>query len=317
MAWSRCRRLRPAATWDGSWSSPLSVGAHKAWFLLDLVIFYLVVKHAHKQTDLPLLKRYWTLICIFLAASSAVLYGTFVQQGLDVGSTIQSAYICQMPISFLYIPLLLRQKSLVGWSVWAGWARTLGTGLIGVFAFMRYPDHPFLLAMAVVSTLVDFIYMYLLYARKRELAQARTGLRLIRRCIFLHRKVRIDSEGEIMGRIVIAGYKPKAGMQEELRVLMREHRSTLRSQDLVAARESIMMEAKDGTIIEVFEWKSREAIEAAHSNPVVLRMWERYATVCDYIPVAQVEEAGQLFSEFTPLTFLKFGVITNQGGVDA
>jgi hypothetical protein len=150
----------------------LCVGAHKAWFLLDLVIFYLVLKYAHKQTDLPLLKRHWTGVCIFLLAGSALFYGTFVQQGLDVGSTIQSAYICQLPISFLYIPLLLRQRSLVGWSVWAGWARTFGTGLIGVFAFLRYPDHPFLLSMAVISTLVDFLYMYLLIGRKRELAAA-------------------------------------------------------------------------------------------------------------------------------------------------
>jgi hypothetical protein len=148
----------------------LCVYAHKAWFLLDLVISYLVLKYAHKQTDLPLLKRYWVPICIFLFVCSAALYGTFVKQGLDVGSTIQSAYICQLPISFLYIPLMLKQRSLQGYSVWAGWARTFGTGLIGVFAFMRYPDHHFLLTTAVISTLVDFAYMYLLIARKRELA---------------------------------------------------------------------------------------------------------------------------------------------------
>ena len=150
----------------------LCVYAHKAWFFLDLVIFYLVLKFAHKQTEIPLLKKYWTAICLFLLVGNAVFYGTFVRQGLDVGSTIQSAYICQLPISFLYIPLLLRQRSLVGWSVWAGWARTWGTGLIGVFAFMRYPDHPFLLAMAVISTAVDFVYMYLLIQRRRELAAA-------------------------------------------------------------------------------------------------------------------------------------------------
>ena len=150
----------------------LCVYAQKAWFALDLVIFYLVLKYAHKQTDIPMLKRYWIPMCFFLVACNAVFYGTFIQEGYDVGSTIQSAYICQMPITFLYIPLLLRQKSLVGWSVWAGWARTFGTGLIGVFAFMRYPGHPFLLSMAVISTLVDFVYMYLLIGRKRELAGA-------------------------------------------------------------------------------------------------------------------------------------------------
>jgi hypothetical protein len=103
-----------------------------------------------------------------------------------------------------------------------------------------------------------------------------------------------------MGRIVIACYKPKPGQQESLRALARDHLSILRSQGLVTDRDSIMMEAGDGTIIEVFEWKSKEAIEAAHSNPVVLKMWERYAAVCDYVPVGTVPEAAQMFSEFTP-----------------
>lgn len=151
----------------------LCVVAHQAWFFLDLVIFWLVLRYAHAQTDVPWIRRWWVPICLALLAAQAVLYGTFVKQGLDVGSTIQSAYVCQLPISFLYIPLMLRQTSLVGFSTWTAWARTLGTALIGVFAFMRYPDHAFLLAMAVVSTAVDFVYIALLARRRRELAAVR------------------------------------------------------------------------------------------------------------------------------------------------
>jgi hypothetical protein len=103
-----------------------------------------------------------------------------------------------------------------------------------------------------------------------------------------------------MSQIVIACYKPKPGQQDALRKITREHLPILRSQGLVTDRESIMMEAADGTMVEVFEWKSKEAIEAAHTNPVVLKMWERYAAVCDYIPVGQIPEAAQLFPEFTP-----------------
>jgi hypothetical protein len=33
----------------------------------------------------------------------------------------------------------------------------------------------------------------------------------------------------------------------------------------------------------------------------VLELWQRYAAVCDYVPVGTLEEAGQLFSEFTPV----------------
>jgi len=102
------------------------------------------------------------------------------------------------------------------------------------------------------------------------------------------------------GRIVIVGYKPKAGKEEALHSLMREHLPVLKSQGLVTDRPSIMMEAKDGTIIEVFEWKSRAAIEQAHTNPVVLKMWGKYAEACDYIPIGKIEEAANLFSDFTP-----------------
>ncbi len=104
-----------------------------------------------------------------------------------------------------------------------------------------------------------------------------------------------------MGRIVIACYRPKPGQQDGLRKLMRGHVATLRSAGLVTDRAPIAMEAADGTIVEVFEWKSTEAIEAAHNHPVVLKMWEQFSAVCDYIPVSQVPEASQMFSGFTPL----------------
>ena len=102
------------------------------------------------------------------------------------------------------------------------------------------------------------------------------------------------------GQITIACYKPKSGKEEMLRQLMRTHLPTLREQNLVTDRASIMMEAKDGTIIEVFEWKSPSAIEQAHSNPEVLKMWEKYNEVCEYIPISKLEEATNLFGGYTP-----------------
>jgi quinol monooxygenase YgiN len=104
-----------------------------------------------------------------------------------------------------------------------------------------------------------------------------------------------------MGRIVIACYRPRPGQNEALRALMRDHLPVLRAQDLATDRASVVMEARDGTIIEVFEWRSKAAMEAAHANPAVLEMWARYAAVCNYVPVADIAEARELFSEFAPL----------------
>lgn len=99
---------------------------------------------------------------------------------------------------------------------------------------------------------------------------------------------------------MIACYKPKPGKEKALRALIVDHVPTLRRIGLVTDRQPILMEAKDGTLVEVFEWTSAEAIQTAHGHPAVLRMWEEYGKVCDYIPVAQVPEATQMFSEFTP-----------------
>jgi hypothetical protein len=104
-----------------------------------------------------------------------------------------------------------------------------------------------------------------------------------------------------MGRIVIACYRPKPGKKEALKRLILDHVATLRREGLVTDREPITAEAEDGTIVEVFEWVSAEAIESAHINAAVLKMWDQYTPVCDYVPVAEVPEAAKMFSEFTPI----------------
>lgn len=110
-----------------------------------------------------------------------------------------------------------------------------------------------------------------------------------------------------MGRIVIACYRPKPGKAAELRDLMRHHVERLRAEDLVTDRAPIVMQAADGTVLEVFEWRSQDAIDAAHSNPVVQQMWGEYAAVCDYVPVAEIPESADLFSGFEPLDLGDFG----------
>ncbi|MFZ0391713.1 MAG: hypothetical protein WAN36_14730 [Calditrichia bacterium] len=104
-----------------------------------------------------------------------------------------------------------------------------------------------------------------------------------------------------MGRIVIVAYKPKPDKNKELEALVKTHLDVLKSEELVTERDSIIMRAEDGTVIEVFEWKSKEVINAAHSNPKIQGMWKKFSEFCDYIPIADVQESGSLFPEFSPL----------------
>ena len=104
-----------------------------------------------------------------------------------------------------------------------------------------------------------------------------------------------------MGSIVIVAYKPKPGKAGALKVLTKTHVPRLKKEGLVTDRAAVIMEAADGTVIEVFEWLSQEAINNAHHNPAVLQMWAEYAEVCDYIPLNTLPEAGNLFAGFTPI----------------
>ena len=104
-----------------------------------------------------------------------------------------------------------------------------------------------------------------------------------------------------MGKFVIVAYRPHPGKAQELLQLTREHLPILRNQGLATDRPSYVMRSTDGTIIEVFEWKSAEAIAAAHQNPVWQAMCGRYSAVCDYISLKNLSESKNMFAEFDPV----------------
>jgi hypothetical protein len=103
------------------------------------------------------------------------------------------------------------------------------------------------------------------------------------------------------GRLVICAFKPKSGLQNELLAVVEKHWRILKAEGLVTDRPRYAMLAADGTIVEVFEWKSAEAIEMAHQNPSVLAIWKEFEASCDCVPLASLTESQRLFSEFTPL----------------
>jgi len=104
-----------------------------------------------------------------------------------------------------------------------------------------------------------------------------------------------------MGVMVIVAYRPKPGKAEALLQLTREHVAILRGEGLATERPVQAMRAKDGTIVEVFEWTSQSAIDSAHTNAAVGELWGRYSEACDYVPLKELKEAGDMFAAFEPI----------------
>ena len=103
------------------------------------------------------------------------------------------------------------------------------------------------------------------------------------------------------GIIVIVAYRPKPGKEKELLELVRSRVPALKKENLVTDRVPAIMRARDGTVIEVSEWKSREAIDAAHKNPNVLAMWDKFFALCDCVPLNTLAEAEEMFAGFEPV----------------
>jgi hypothetical protein len=105
-----------------------------------------------------------------------------------------------------------------------------------------------------------------------------------------------------MGVMVMALFRPKPGKEADLLGCMRDHLPVLRAQGLATDRPTTILRARDGTLVEIFEWQSQAAIDAAHTNPEVGKLWARYEQCCNYVTLADLPEALEMFPGFELVT---------------
>lgn len=101
-----------------------------------------------------------------------------------------------------------------------------------------------------------------------------------------------------MSRYAIAAYRAKPGREDDLLALVRAHHPLLHAEQLVGDGGPLLMRAGDGTLIEVFQWRSTEAKDDAHRNPEVQQLWGRMMECAQFPPLATLPEAQQPFASF-------------------
>ncbi|MCM3629641.1 antibiotic biosynthesis monooxygenase [Paenibacillus glycanilyticus] len=101
--------------------------------------------------------------------------------------------------------------------------------------------------------------------------------------------------------VAIALYRPHPGKEQELYAIVREHGPALKREGLITEHPMLQLEAEDGTVIEIFEWKSEEAKKQAHISPDIWPIWERMMAVAEMTGLATLKEAGQPFPDFKRL----------------
>ena len=100
--------------------------------------------------------------------------------------------------------------------------------------------------------------------------------------------------------IVIAIYRPRRGREAELDALVARHRPALVAAGLVTDRPFVIARSSDGAVLEIFEWKDRDAARRAHEDPQVGEIWSAMGEIADFPPLADLAESTRHFPHFRP-----------------
>ncbi len=101
-----------------------------------------------------------------------------------------------------------------------------------------------------------------------------------------------------MSLIAIASYKAKPGHEKAFNKIIDVHVPLLQKQGYVTDKPPYRMNSENGTIIEVFEWESKEKKERAHEDPKVASLWNQFFDHAEMVPLDSLKEAHHPFATF-------------------
>lgn len=147
----------------------LMVWCYRAWFFIDLIILYGVLRYGWKQIASPNLRKHFVPTHVVLTFAWIGFYWLFVLSGLDTPIGATSAFICNLVISSLYIALILGRSDLSKLSWTIAWLKMIGTGTNTIFMNIHpeYADNYFLHYISILTTTLDCIYIYLFWRMRK------------------------------------------------------------------------------------------------------------------------------------------------------
>lgn len=140
---------------------------YKAWFVLDIYIFWVVVKDGREQVAKPQFYRHYRQLIILILIAWGLGYYFFTQEGYDTVTGLTSGLIANLAISAMYPFMMLARKDFSSVSHSVAWLKMIGTGLITLFTFMHFQEAYFIKTMGIVVLVLDLYYIYLYYQRRR------------------------------------------------------------------------------------------------------------------------------------------------------
>lgn len=101
-----------------------------------------------------------------------------------------------------------------------------------------------------------------------------------------------------MRHIALILYSPRKDREQELIEMLQQNIPVMRKLGLVTDREQILASTKDGSIIQLFEWKNDDSQEQAMAHPVCQEMWLKVGNISEFQKPTAVAEFNEVFSMF-------------------
>lgn len=137
-------------------------------FFMDAFILVGTFRFGAQQVVVPLVRRWYAGVLIALIAGWILFHTTLEETGYELPLGSVSAYLVNMVESSLYLWAGLTRPDHRTLSRIVAWSKGVGTGMVTVFVFIRYPDNEFIRAIAGMVGLLDLAYIVLLEVRYRR-----------------------------------------------------------------------------------------------------------------------------------------------------
>ena len=135
--------------------------AYWAWLMLDIYIVRGLFKYGVKQITTPYLKQRFTKLMAVWIPVLIVVQLTFTRK-YDLPMAPLDSFIINLVMSAAFIYMVFVPRTTAPSQVVA-WCKFLGTGIIGVMFYNKYPDNNALTTLFVANALVDMYYIYLVH----------------------------------------------------------------------------------------------------------------------------------------------------------
>jgi len=144
--------------------------AYWAWLVLDLFIVIGLFRYGRKQVANPYLRSHLpSLLTVWMPLVFVIQY--FFILRYDVPMAPLNSFMINLVMSAAFIFLVFVPGKSTNSPI-IGWCKFLGTGIIGVMFYTKYPDNDVLTSLYVGCALLDVYYIYLLYNVKPGIQRA-------------------------------------------------------------------------------------------------------------------------------------------------